>query len=331
MSNRVAILNGAKAAAKLHQELGTKEIIETNRRGNIDVFGAIMSRSVMLVFRPLDGLLGAFVDGQGVIISTNRPLPVQRFIGAHELGHVVMRHNNSLDFEEILNCQSMAQSDHTEIEADSFAGEFLVPRWLLTYHAKRQGWVRDSMNNPALVYQLSLRVGASYEATTRALERYKIIDRQCRDRLLETTRKTIKEQLVQGYSPAHWFRDVWLITEKDEGGFLEGQRDDIFLFRLNENVGAGYLWDFDMLRSSGFATLSDGRLQESGDANVGAGATRMLLADSPVQKKGELHLALRRPWQALALPADRLNIAYDMRGKEIGLPRAKRPEMVAAA
>jgi predicted secreted protein len=148
---------------------------------------------------------------------------------------------------------------------------------------------------------------------------------------MEISPKTIKQELVKGYSPTHWFRDVWLITEKDEGGFLEGQRDDIFLFRLNENVGAGYLWDFDMLRTNGFATVSDGRLHESGHENVGAAATRILIADSPTQGKGKLHLALRRPWQAMALPADQLNLAYDIRGKEVGLPRAIRPEIVAAA
>jgi predicted secreted protein len=332
MSYREAILNGAKAAADLHEELGTRPTIEGNRRGNIDVFGAILRRNIRLVFRPLDGLLGACVAGQGVIISTNRPLAVQRFIGSHELGHVVMRHNNSVDCEEILSGQRTGQSDLPEIEADSFAGEFLLPRWLLAYHAKRQGWGRDSMKNPVLVYQLSLRVGASYEATTRSLERYKIIDCQCRDRLLEMSPRTIKQQLVQGYAPAHWFRDVWLITEKDEGGFLEGQREDIFLFRLDEKVGAGYLWDFDMLRANGFVTLSDGRLQESGDAGtIGAAATRLLLANSPTEGKGELHLTLRRPWQAMALPAEQLNIVYDMRGKEVGLPRARRPEVVAAA
>src|SRR6266404_1266294 len=160
MSYREAILKGAKAAAALHERLGTRESVETHDRGSVDVFGSILNSGVRLVFRPLDGLLGACVNGRGVIISTKRPLPVQRFTGAHELGHVVLEHPLSLDGEEILAGEMPRTCDETEVEANGFAGEFLLPRWLLAYHAKRQGWNTESMRDPMLVYQLSLRAGA---------------------------------------------------------------------------------------------------------------------------------------------------------------------------
>src|SRR6266853_2383698 len=148
MNSREAILNGVKAADALHEELGTKETIQGRHRGSIDVFGSILKRGACLVFRPLDGLLGACIDGQGVIISTNRPLAVQRFTGAHELGHIALKHPLSLDGEEILVGEAVKGTDDIELEANAFAAEFLLPRWLLAYHAKRQGWNSESMRNP---------------------------------------------------------------------------------------------------------------------------------------------------------------------------------------
>jgi hypothetical protein len=78
--------------------------VERSGGGRIDVFGAIAKLGATLMFQPLDKLLGAFLPGDevGVLITTKRPLPVQRFTGAHELGHLYMRHEPSLDDENIL-------------------------------------------------------------------------------------------------------------------------------------------------------------------------------------------------------------------------------------
>ncbi|SRR5260221_5840431 len=331
MNYREAILNGTKAAAAIHEQLGARAQVETLQRGSIDVFGSILGVGASLVFRPLDGLLGACLDGKGVIISTNRPLSVQRFTGAHELGHLVMQHPLSLDGEEILTGELQQDENGVELEANAFAGEFLLPRWLLVHHAKRQEWNAESMKDPALVYQLSLRVGGSFEATARSLERYKIIGRQTRDELLQVAPKTIKQQILPGYSPENWYRDVWLITERDESAFLEGQPEDLFVFRLNEKTGAGYIWDISTLQRRGFAILSDRRESDSPPDRIGGPVTRILAAHSPKQPKGEISLALRRPWETSGTPAERLRIDYNLLGKEKGLPRAKRPELAEAA
>src|SRR5438045_2508363 len=201
MNHREAILNGVKYADGLHEELATREAVESRMRGNVDVFGSILQRRVSLVFRPLDGLLGACVNGRGVIISTNRPLAVQRFTGSHELGHLAMNHPLSLDGEEILTGETAQRWDAKEVEANAFAAEFLLPRWLLAYHARQQAWAKESMKDPVHVYQLSLRAGASYEATARSLERHKIIDRSSLQALLGTQPKSIKQRLVPSYDP----------------------------------------------------------------------------------------------------------------------------------
>jgi Zn-dependent peptidase ImmA (M78 family) len=179
---REAILEGVKKAQKFHDELDIRHTVESGG-GRIDVFGALLQRNVLLIFRPLEGLLGAYLSqpARGVIISTQRPLSIQRFTGAHELGHVVLGHEASLDSDEILTRMDREPRTRSrrvldEIMADAFAAEFLVPKWLLQEHARRQGWNRDSMQEPVVVYQMSLRIGASYEATCRALRKFNIVD-----------------------------------------------------------------------------------------------------------------------------------------------------------
>lgn len=322
MSRREAILNATLAAAEELEGLHFRQAVEAGKRGNVDVFGAILKNEVPLVFRPLDGLLGACLAGPGVMISTNRPLPIQRFTGAHELGHVIMRHSPSVDGEEILEAVDPGSTE-AEIEANAFAVEFLLPKWLFSYHAKRQGWRKESMRNPDLVYQMALRAGASYSATVQSLERHGIIDGSERQRLLSVTPKQIKQRLLPGYSPDNWHLDIWLITEKDEGAFIEGQPQDLFRFQLNEKSGAGYLWDFDTLKSKGFVVMSDERAKQSDESAIGSDALRLVTAHSPMKQQGDLRFALKRPWQPTSCAAQ-LEFRYDLHGKEKGLPRAQR-------
>jgi hypothetical protein len=76
------------------------------------------------------------------------------------------------------------------------------------------------------VYQLSLRSGASYQATCIALERYGIIDSTIREKLVEKERRRIKSELLRGMRLDNYYADVWSITERDEGLIIEGQPVD---------------------------------------------------------------------------------------------------------
>src|SRR5580692_7644116 len=123
VNSREAILAGAKAAHTLHRDLGIREQIERSGGGRVDVFGAIAKLGATLMFQPLDKLLGAYVPEEepGVLITTKRQLPVQRFTGAHELGHLYMRHESSYDDENILLRAPYSTSSHVarqEREAD---------------------------------------------------------------------------------------------------------------------------------------------------------------------------------------------------------------------
>lgn len=334
MTRREAILEGAQSAARLHDRLGVRKDVEA-RAGSVDVFGAILALGTPLIFRPLQGLLGACLPGPGIMISTERPLPIQRFTGAHELGHVALGHDTSLDGEEILSRigHNSGRSIVSELEvaADSFASTFLLPKWLLQMHARRQDWNRASMADPHIVYQLSLRVGASYSATSVALERHDIIDATTREALLAKPRRAIKAELLDGVEVVNFFPDVWLLTERDEGSSIEGQPDDVFVLRLAEQGGAGYLWTTSGLIESGFAILRDRREVPPPTAAIGGPATRALTARRTEPAKGSFALELRRPWLKTGTPLAALSVAYDLQGKEVGMPRAIRRHLRLAA
>jgi Zn-dependent peptidase ImmA (M78 family) len=319
VDNRAAILKGAKAAHTLHHQLGVKEALERSRIGRVDVFGAIGKLGATLMFQKLDKLLGAFLPTEepGILITTQRALPIQRFTGAHELGHLFMGHEPSLDDEGILRRAPFSTSSSgrlQEREADAFASMFLAPAWLVAMVVENQAWPSRALSDPAVVYQASLRLGTSYSATCHILERHKAITRPQKSHLLDIEPKEIKRALLGGYEPPDWRSDVWLLTDRDEGTSIEGGRNDLFVVRLKENSGAGYLWNLEELRVAGFAVVADDQLSEEAGA-VGGVITRKITARSNERVQGEVVLHEQRPWTPTK-SLHEFRLLYDLRGPE---------------
>jgi len=206
------------AATRLHLRLDLRKDIEL-RGGNVDVFGAIQTVGLPLLLRPLEGLLGAYLSdpAPGVLITTERPMSIQRFTAAHELGHFSLRHKPSLDDESILRRMPMTgqpADDFQEIEADAFSVAFMMPRWLISWHAERQGWTVADFRRPTVVYQLALRIGASYEATCWTLARHRLIQQSLARELLQTEPRAVKVGLLETHRPKDYRGDVWLLTER---------------------------------------------------------------------------------------------------------------------
>jgi Zn-dependent peptidase ImmA (M78 family) len=319
VDNRTAILTGVKGAHELHRDLGVREQIERSEGWRIDVFNVISRLGATLMFQPLDKLLGAYIPGDenGVLITTQRPLPIQRFTAAHELGHLYLKHEPSLDDEGILRrspFSGTAMVDRQEREADAFASTFLVPSWLVAILLQRQGWTAASLADPLFAYQASLRLGTSFSATCYSFERHKIIDREQRARLLKVEPQEIKRASLAGYQPSDWRGDVWLLTDRDEGVLIEGGRNDLFVVRLRENSGASYLWNFDQLTAAGFGLVADDR-DGGDDEKIGGTVTRRVTAQSNDRHHGEVTLQERRPWMPQK-PRREFHIRYDLRGPE---------------
>jgi hypothetical protein len=88
-----AVREGAAAAGRLHRRLGVREKLETGG-GAVNVFALISQLEVPLLLRPLEGLLGAYLNSpsRGILITTQRQLSIQRFTAAHELGSGLIDH-----------------------------------------------------------------------------------------------------------------------------------------------------------------------------------------------------------------------------------------------
>lgn len=325
---RDAILLGTQGATESHTACRSRETVEEHD-GAIDVFAAIEQLGVPLLFRPLDKLLGACVRmpnaGAGIIVTTRRDLHMQRFTAAHELGHFVLEHEGSLD-REIRFPSQTANRDLREVAADAFAAEFLMPRWLYIHHAKRHGWTTRQLRDPLTVYQLSLRMAVSYEATCFGLLGHKVLDEATVEMLRGITPKSIKKQVLGAVPLDDPWADVWTLDEHDDGTTIAAGPHDLIVANLVEHSGSGYLWESPH-SSTGFSVVEDRNEADSKEA-VGGPTRRQLVIKIPAPGVHQLSLLERRPWKSEGRPLNSMTIFVSTFGAESeGLPRSLRSSL----
>lgn len=324
---RRATLEGVHAARRLHAKLASRQAVEAGDASQVDVFGAAVELGAELLFRPLEGILGAYISQPvapvpGIIISTQRSLKVQRFTAAHELGHLTMNHSPSVDSE--VGLWRGESRDTQELAADAFASEFLLPKWLFIFHARRHGWKSADFHDPAIAYQLSLRLGASYDATCWGLQGHKILPSHVVRKLRSVKPKDIKLAILGAVAelPSPW-ADVWVVGKSDDGLHCEGSPDDVVLFESREHVSSGYLWDEEAFERRSLEILSDWREGVAKADELGGEALRRIAAKAREPGDHDIELLERRPWS----PSDhigRVSLKLRLHGKEQGLPRSVR-------
>lgn len=327
---RDAMLEGVQAARRLHLSLGAQSHLAQGI-GKIDVFRTAVDLGATLLFRPLDGPLGLYLDkpAPGILISTKRELHIQRFTGAHELGHLVLEHEPSVDTAVGL-WRGGQQQDLKETAADAFASEFLLPRWLFVHHAQRHGWLSEHLKSPENAYQLSLRMCASYEATCWGLQSHNILASSDVRSLLSHPPKSIKNGALDGIPIDNPWANVWIITEQDNQLRIEGGPEDIFIFKLTEHSAAGYLWDQNHLAEQGMILLKDYRVSDANESTCGGKIERVLVMRASQPGEYQLSLNERRPWLRLGEPLSTVALQMALEGKEVGLPRFSRRELALA-
>lgn len=324
-----ARLDAIAAAKSLHRELELQDRV-IHGPGLVDVFEVIGDLGIPLVFKPLTSALGLCLPApmRGIMVTTRRSLHIQRFTAAHELGHAVLEHSGSVD-REILERGPLAPiggRDMQEVAADAFAAEFLLPRWLYRHHVQSQGWtVNGHLRNPDVVYQLSLRMAASYEATCWGLASHQILPRADVDQLRKARVAQLKARVGGEFRPGSSWSDAWRLTMKDDGACLVGNPDDLLRIELEEAVGSGYQWGVEELRKAGYVVLSD----ESGFSQApllyGAPSTRTLVARPPEGGEGAVLLRESQPWAAVRDDDPSFSVALAFQGPESGgLSRADR-------
>jgi Zn-dependent peptidase ImmA (M78 family) len=325
-TRRDVILSGTSRAAEVHEELGLRTSLRDGDRP-VDVLATIRALGVVVLFRKLDSLLGAYVPGAdtpGMLLTTQRNLHIQRFTAAHELGHHVLGHQAMSMDKDVGFVARGEQAGHEpqELEADAFASAFLLPDWLIVAHARRHRWGKQELTDPDTVYQLSLRLGASYAATCWALADH-IIDRGTAQRLASTPPKASKQRVIPGMQLERWHPDVWELSLHDRGVQLLGNPDDLLVLDLEEHVASGYTWDTGPVATAGLKIERDERQQANGDV-MGASITRRLIVQGPAH--GRLRLEEKRTWDKRQSSLNSFELDLSLLGPETeGLPRAARP------
>jgi Zn-dependent peptidase ImmA (M78 family) len=336
-SVRLARLAGTKAAERILRILEIRQRFKTTYE-RVDVFDALAWLDVRVVFKPLETVLGLYVRGDqpGAMISTKRPLSVQRFTAAHELGHAVMGHEPSLDSESVLRRAAYGQaiakvngfaSYLQEIEADSFASAFLLPNWLISHHARKHGWSRADLIREEEVYQLSLRCGASYQATVWALERNSIIDSDAREQLLKVQPKRIKQRIGHKAAAADSRNDAWMIEESDCEADISINVGDTVTVSLRQEAGAGYLWLPQSHTPSVLAELETSVVLPS-DV-IGGASTRRTIYRADAAGLGKIKYEHKRPWEAI--PEADVQFHVIISDPERGLSRANRARLLSGS
>lgn len=335
-NRREAILLATREAATLHDKLGIKSEIK-KQGGQIDVFKAITDLDISLLFRPLKGLWGVAIrqiEGdavlKGVLVTTKLSLAIQRFTAAHELGHIILEHTGSLDRAVGHAVRSSNIVDLKEVAADAFAAEFLIPKWLILHHAIKQKWNTALLSLPDTAYQLSLRLGVSYEAACWGLQSHNILAPEIVSGLLRVQPKSSKDKqlkdLACGDSRNPW-ADVWVLTERDMGICGSGSPGDFLLVKLRENPSSGFLWELQFL-PDGATVIADQRdnlsqvQQPIEDMRIGATMLRKIVIRPGGPGVCRLHFAQLQPWDKTASPVSQLDTSLSLFGKEEpGLPR----------
>jgi len=232
-------LRAADSAGRLLDELD----IDPTRQ--VDVFSICEDLGLWLTFMPMDGLLGAFIpEGVGgVLITDQRPITVQRYTAAHELGHWRLEHGHglALDGEEYV---FGATPPERERLAQVFAATLLMPLPLVLSLLTRIGAGDHKPVGASEAYFVAREAGVSYEASVRQLCNLQVITAAEATALLQVRPLTVKSELAGGRRPVHGYADVWPVDEAWNDMLVSLHADDEVVVSLPENRSTGYQWMF---------------------------------------------------------------------------------------
>lgn len=233
-------LQAAESAGRLLDELS----LDQTRQ--VDVFSMCEDLGLWLAFFPMDGLLGAFVpEGSGgVLITDRRPITVQRYTAAHELGHWRLEHGHgvALDGEEHVFGASPVERERL---AQMFAANLLMPPPLVMSLLARIGVGDRGPVRPDQAYFVAREAGVSYEAAIRQLTNLQVITAADATALLGVRPLTVKSQLAGGRRPVYGYADVWPVDEQWNDQLVSLRVDDEVVVSLPENRSTGYRWMLD--------------------------------------------------------------------------------------
>ena len=326
MARRDEVLRATAAAASV------LAAAPPSARTSFDIVGAVVARGIPLVFRPLEGLLGANIrcpDGTtGIVVTTRRSLAIQRFTLAHELGHVLLGHEPHLDTRDTVRVANYAAARSLpEVGANTFASALLGAKCLILELARRHVWTKEALRKPENVYQLALRLGLSYKATCWALRNAAAIAAGDLDNLMNHRVKSIKQALDPMGLLTDYRTDVWKLTEADRDTCIEASPHDLFAVTLSDHASAGYVWR--LADTGADVTLVDDAASEL-DCTYGGRSRRSVYLRFGRPGVHNLVFEHVRPWNNTILA--RMAVEVHALGNEVeGLARRERERALASA
>jgi Zn-dependent peptidase ImmA (M78 family)/predicted secreted protein len=313
MNRREEVLKATARAADVYGKFPPRD------RTSFDILGVVAELGIPLMFRRLDRLWGAALivdrDLRGILVTTKLDRHVQRFTLAHELGHLLMGHETSLD-ESIgfAGRHGDPQRPVQEVAADNFASEVLAPKALVMQSAIRHKWTRDALADPGNVYQLSLRLGLSFPATCWALVSHGALTQSQAETMQTRPVKDIKRALAPGGVMTNSWANVWRLTPPDTNTTLEADPDDIFAVHVTDDAGGGYLWELvDAIGDVEILSESEPTMIEG---ECGGPSARVIHLRIITPGTHRLIFQHARPWNGVTI--DSIEITVQNYGKETG-------------
>ena len=293
-----ARLRGIKAALDEHNRLGLQ------LRKKVEIFDIIEDQQLWLFSQPMHNLFGAYErskDSGGILVNSQHPPTTQRFTAAHEYGHHVLGHEASVDEEE----QMFQSQQLLEVEAQAFAGEFLMPLQLVNYTLRTMGFDRQKPTlSPFDVYKISLELGVSYRAAVTQLTNHKKLTNAVGRRFTKISPLEIKT-LVGGLKPEYSWADVWILDRTQEGReFCPSLRDEIHV-DLPETPSTGYVWEIVDPARQVLTFIGETFEPQDGNEAIGSNGERHFLFRVTTAGQAQLRLEMRRPWMDNVQPVAR--------------------------
>ncbi|MFS2068771.1 ImmA/IrrE family metallo-endopeptidase [Pseudomonas sp. CT11-2] len=334
MGYRDIVLRAVQRATEVIDETGAMARIEQDGYTRIDPFQIAADSGVMVMLRPMQKLLGAFLGDEtpGILVNVDRSAGLVHMTCAHELGHFFMGHGSTAD-EHIYYGSKGAL---IEQEADQFGYNLLVPRKLIVKIMQRKQWTKEQLFSPAILYQLALRMGVSYEAAAWSLSRHNVMSTDQVQQMLRTTPAMIKRSLL-GDRLSDARKDVWLLDSDDRTSILEPRPDDQLVVRLPSRASSGYLWEADSvegLATEGFhlEPLTVPSTPSSNDSLTfgGLGTMDYLLTEGRASSAAPVSVQLseRAPWDASTPATDSFKSSAQFESLSSGLTPQSRKQVL---
>lgn len=288
-------IDATREAGRLRRELGLADDEPA------DPFAAISDLGLWLLFNELEGLLGAMSrEGVGgILINPLRPLGMQRYTAAHELGHWRMHPDRQATWDS--DEEVMKSGLRIEREAQAFAAAFLMPRRLLNAALRREGITPGDLVRPHQAYAISRDIGVSYVALVHELANIKKITPENRTALLKKRVRDIKAALG-GSGETISGSQLWTVDSENASHLVRLLEGDELSVTLPEAPSTGHRWQFDDVGLP-LDVIRD-VVEQNADGLIGGVITRKVLFRAGHSGQVDVVAHLSRPFEKGSPPVD---------------------------